>query len=152
MTITQAIILGIVQGLTEFLPISSSAHLNLFPWVLGWGKMPESFDLALHIGTLLAIVIFFFKDWINLISGGIKKVLKKQYKDYTYNGMRYCLWYIHEHQRIPIKSIAIVPYYYEEAKNYYRWIQNIKKSLNEYSEETNEKVITKQEVEEDIFE
>ena len=61
--------------------------------------------------------------------------IKKQYKDYTYNGMRYCLWYIHEHQRIPIKSIAIVPYYYEEAKQYYRWLQNIKKSLNEYSEE-----------------
>ena len=62
--------------------------------------------------------------------------IKKQYKDYTYNGMRYCLWYIHEHQRIPIKSIAIVPYYYEEAKQYYRWLQNIKKSLNEYAEET----------------
>ncbi len=78
--------------------------------------------------------------------------IKKQYKDYTYNGMRYCLWYIHEHQKIPIKSIAIVPYYYEEAKNYYKWLQNIKKSLNEYAEETNEKVITKREVEEDIFE
>lgn len=74
----QAIILGIVQGLTEFLPISSSAHLNLFPWVLGWGKMPESFDLALHIGTLLAIVIFFFKDWIKLFVGGYKQVIKKE--------------------------------------------------------------------------
>ena len=74
----QAIILGIVQGLTEFLPISSSAHLNLFPWVLGWGKMPESFDLALHIGTLLAIVIFFFKDWIKLFVGGYKQVFKKE--------------------------------------------------------------------------
>ena len=56
MTIMQSIILGIVQGLTEFLPISSSAHLNLFPWVFGWEQMPESFDVALHIGTLLAIV------------------------------------------------------------------------------------------------
>lgn len=74
----QAIILGIVQGLTEFLPISSSAHLNLFPWVLGWGKMPASFDLALHIGTLLAIVIFFFKDWIKLFVGGYKQVVKKE--------------------------------------------------------------------------
>jgi undecaprenyl-diphosphatase len=78
MTILQSIILGIVQGLTEFLPISSSAHLNLFPWVLGWGKMPESFDLALHIGTLLAIVIFFFKDWIKLFVGGYKQVVKKE--------------------------------------------------------------------------
>lgn len=74
----QAIILGIVQGLTEFLPVSSSAHLNLFPWVLGWGEMPASFDLALHIGTLLAIVIFFFKDWIKLFVGGYKQVVKKE--------------------------------------------------------------------------
>lgn len=78
MTILQSIILGVVQGLTEFLPISSSAHLNLFPWALGWGKMPESFDLALHIGTLLAIVIFFFKDWIKLFVGGYKQVVKKE--------------------------------------------------------------------------
>ena len=78
MNIYQAIILGKVQGLTEFLPISSSAHLNLFPWVLGWSQMPESFDVALHIGTLLAIVIFFFKDWINLIVGGYKQVVKKK--------------------------------------------------------------------------
>ena len=76
--ILQALILGIVQGLTELLPISSSAHLNLFPWVLEWGKMPESFDLALHIGTLLAIVIFFFKDWIKLFVGGYKQVVKKE--------------------------------------------------------------------------
>lgn len=78
MPVYQAIILGIVQGLTEFLPISSSAHLNLFPWVLGWGQMPESFDVALHIGTLLAIVIFFFKDWLKLFVGGYKQVVKKE--------------------------------------------------------------------------
>lgn len=78
MQIYQAIILGIVQGLTEFLPISSSAHLNLFPWLLGWEKMPESFDVALHIGTLLAIVIFFFNDWVKLIIGGYNQVVKKK--------------------------------------------------------------------------
>lgn len=78
MTILQSIILGVVQGLTEFLPVSSSAHLNLFPWVIGWRRMPESFDLALHIGTLLAIVIFFFKDWIKLFVGGYKQVVKKE--------------------------------------------------------------------------
>ena len=48
MNITQAIILGIVQGLTELLPISSSAHLNLFPWLFRWGEMSPSFDVALH--------------------------------------------------------------------------------------------------------
>lgn len=78
MKIYQAIILGIVQGLTEFLPVSSSAHLNLFPWLLGWGEMPESFDVALHIGTLLAIVIFFFKDWVKLFIGGYNQVVKKK--------------------------------------------------------------------------
>ena len=78
MSIMQSIILGVVQGLTEFLPISSSAHLNLFPWVFGWEQMPDSFDVALHIGTLLAIVIFFFKDWVNLIKGGYKQVVKKE--------------------------------------------------------------------------
>ena len=54
------------------------------------------------------------------------KEIKQQYKDYTYKGMQYCLWYIHEHQKIPIKSIAIVPYYYEESKKYYQWLKDIK--------------------------
>lgn len=77
MTIFQAIILGIVQGLTELLPISSSAHLFLVPWAFNW-NIPESFDVALHFGTLLAIGIFFFKDWIELIKGGYKQVVKKE--------------------------------------------------------------------------
>ncbi len=77
MEIQQAIILGIVQGLTELLPISSSAHLNLIPMIFNW-TVPESFDVALHFGTLLAIGIFFFKDWLNLIIGGLKKVIKKE--------------------------------------------------------------------------
>ncbi len=77
-TIIQSIILGIVQGLTEFLPVSSSAHLHIFPWVLNWSEMPESFDIALHFGTLMAVVLFFFKDWINLFKGGWKKLVKKE--------------------------------------------------------------------------
>ena len=76
--IIHALILGIIQGLTEFLPVSSSAHLNVFPWIFGWEKISESFDVALHLGTLLAICIFFFKDWINLIKGGFNKVIKKE--------------------------------------------------------------------------
>lgn len=75
--IMQALILGIVQGLTELLPISSSAHLNLIPWIFNW-DIPESFDVALHFGTLLAIGIFFFKDWIGLIKGGYNQVVKKE--------------------------------------------------------------------------
>lgn len=77
MTVIQGIILGIVQGLTELLPISSSAHLALIPWAFNW-NIPESFDVALHFGTLLAIGIFFFKDWIKLIAGGYNQVVKKE--------------------------------------------------------------------------
>ena len=77
MEIYQAIILGIVQGLTELLPISSSAHLYLIPWLLNW-NIPEAFDVALHFGTLLAIGIFFFKDWIELIKGGYNLAIKKE--------------------------------------------------------------------------
>ena len=85
----QGIILGIVQGLTEFLPVSSSAHLNLFPWIFRWDKISESFDVALHLGTLLAIVLFFYKDWIRLIRGGYNQVVKKKN---TVNGRMF--WYI----------------------------------------------------------
>ena len=78
MEIYQAIILGIVQGLTELLPISSSAHLNLIPEIFNWNMVPESFDVALHLGTLFAITIFFFKDWLGLIKGGYEQVVKKK--------------------------------------------------------------------------
>ena len=78
MEIYQAIILGIAQGLTELLPISSSAHLKLIPWIFNWESMPESFDIALHLGTLLAITIFFFKDWLGLIKGGYEQIVKKK--------------------------------------------------------------------------
>ena len=88
MEIYQALILGIVQGLTELLPISSSAHLTIIPWIFKW-NVPEAFDVALHFGTLLAIVLYFFKDWIELIKGGYQYAIKKQK---TVQGRMF--WYI----------------------------------------------------------
>lgn len=81
--IMQAIILGLVQGLTEFLPISSSAHLNLFPWIFNWEKISDSFDVALHLGTLLAICVFFFKDWLDLFKCGFVVAKEKLNKKMT---------------------------------------------------------------------
>ena len=78
MSIIETIILGIVQGIAEFLPISSSAHLIIFRDVFGIGAsmsndMSLSFDIALHLGTLLAIGVFFFNDFIKMISKGLTK-------------------------------------------------------------------------------
>ena len=84
MTIFQALLLGIIQGLTELLPISSSGHLDIIPWLLNWTSNPqfnidfEGFDVALHFGTFLAIALFFFKDWIKLTVGGFNQVVKKK--------------------------------------------------------------------------
>jgi undecaprenyl-diphosphatase len=82
--ILQSIILGIVQGLTEFLPVSSSAHLVIVPWLFGWtdpAVQSLSFDVALHLGTLCAVVIFFFKDWIILIGAWFKSVFQRKIGD-----------------------------------------------------------------------
>lgn len=71
MSLFQAIVLAIVQGVTEFLPISSSAHLALAPWLLGWPDQGLAFDIALHVGTLVAVIGYFLRDWIQLIGGGL---------------------------------------------------------------------------------
>jgi len=70
MPIYQVIVLAIVQGLTEFLPVSSTAHLYLTSWLLGWQTESLTFDIALHIGTLLAVLIYFFRDWVQIIAHG----------------------------------------------------------------------------------
>lgn len=70
MNIIQALIYGIVQGIGEFLPISSTAHLKLLPWLLGWPNPDTAFDVALHLGTASAVILFFIKDWIRLIKAG----------------------------------------------------------------------------------
>jgi undecaprenyl-diphosphatase len=71
MPLYQVLVLAIVQSVTEFLPISSTAHLALAPWLLGWKDPGLTFDIALHLGTLAAIVIYFFRDWVQLIASGL---------------------------------------------------------------------------------
>jgi undecaprenyl-diphosphatase len=81
----QALLLGILQGLTEFLPISSSAHLILIPWFFQWNhplldSLP--FDVALHAGTLLAVLWYFWKDWLGLIRGFFRILVKRKARDF----------------------------------------------------------------------
>jgi undecaprenyl-diphosphatase len=68
MPIYQAVLLAVVQGITEFLPISSSAHLALAPWLLGWKDQGLAFDIALHFGTLIAVVGYFARDWAQIFA------------------------------------------------------------------------------------
>ncbi len=70
MVLYQVIILAVLQGLTEFLPISSSAHLALAPWLLGWSDQGLAFDIALHFGTLAAVLMYFFRDWLQIAARG----------------------------------------------------------------------------------
>ncbi len=82
MPIYQAIILGVVQGLSEFLPISSSGHLLLVPWLAGWDELDpsikKSFDVALHLGTLVAVVGYFWRDVSTYVVEGTKLVFVRK--------------------------------------------------------------------------
>jgi undecaprenyl-diphosphatase len=71
MPLFQIVVLAIVQGLTEFLPISSTAHLYLTSWLLGWHTESLSFDIMLHLGTLFALVLYFLRDWIQIVAQGL---------------------------------------------------------------------------------
>jgi undecaprenyl-diphosphatase len=84
MDIFQAIIYGIIQGITEFLPVSSTAHLTLLPWLAGWKDPGVAFDVALHLGTAVAVIGFFIKDWIRLIKAGFTSPKSKDGKLFWY--------------------------------------------------------------------
>lgn len=81
MTILQSIILGIVQGLTEFLPISSSGHLVLIQNLFGLKQADLAFDVALHLGTFLALVLFFWHDWWRYINAFFRSLKKWDFKN-----------------------------------------------------------------------
>src|SRR5260370_20707006 len=67
MPLYQVVILALIQALTEFLPVSSSAHLALAPWLFGWKDPGLTFDIALHAGTFVAILLYFLRDWMQIV-------------------------------------------------------------------------------------
>jgi len=88
----QALFLGILQGLTEFLPVSSSAHLILLPWFFRWNNPlvdTLTFDVALHAGTLLAILWYFWRDWVDLIQGFVRILTRRRAENFKERLMIY---------------------------------------------------------------
>ena len=81
--IIQALVMGIVQGLTEFLPVSSSGHLIIVPWVFGWDDAfitSLAFSVMLHIGTLIALLVYFRADWLRLIPAGLATIRDRSFR------------------------------------------------------------------------
>jgi undecaprenyl-diphosphatase len=74
-TTARAVVLGILQGLGEFLPISSSGHLIVVPWLMGWPDSGLAFDVSLHLGTLAAVAFAFWRDWARMIGAGMRGLL-----------------------------------------------------------------------------
>ncbi len=81
MSIFQALVLGIVQGLTEFIPVSSSAHLIIIPWLAGWNDPGIIFDVALHLGTLVALIWYFRAEWVRYIRAGVGSIMERKIGD-----------------------------------------------------------------------
>lgn len=81
MSIGQAVVYGVVQGLGEFLPISSSGHLVLLPWLLGWSDPGLQFDVALHLGTLISLLAYFGADFAGIARAGLASVLDRKIGD-----------------------------------------------------------------------
>jgi undecaprenyl-diphosphatase len=91
MDLLQALVLGIVQGATEFLPISSSAHLVLVPWLFGWPAPGLVFDTLVHWGTLVAIVVYFRDDLLALLVAGLRSLFERRIGQ---DPMRRLAWFI----------------------------------------------------------
>src|SRR2546423_1667760 len=104
MPIIQVIVLAVIQGITEFLPVSSTAHLALAPWLLGWTDPGLTFDIALHLGTLAAVLVFFFRDWFQIFAQGFGVSYGS---DPELNQNRMLLWYLSA-ASIPLGFIGFV--------------------------------------------
>ena len=69
MSLLQIVVLTVVQGITEFLPISSSGHLVIVPWVVAWPDQGLDLDIAVHVGTLVAVILYFWRDMLRMVAG-----------------------------------------------------------------------------------
>ena len=92
MTIFHSLILGIIQGAAEFLPVSSSAHLILAPWLFHFPDPGLSFDVALHFGTLIAVVLYFWKDWVEIFKVTVVPKVKLSEQFLKFNFRKEMLW------------------------------------------------------------
>ena len=95
MSLFQAFVLGIVQGLTEYLPVSSSAHLVLVPWALGWEFDPDAaflFDVLVQMGTLVAVVAYFWKDLVQMVRATLQALFQRKVTDDPY--VRLACWIV----------------------------------------------------------
>src|SRR3954467_11917535 len=82
-TFGQALVMGVVQGLTEFLPISSSGHLIIVPFLFGWTDpfiTSLAFSVMLHIGTLAALLVYFRADWVRLVPAGLAAIRDRSFR------------------------------------------------------------------------
>lgn len=81
MEIIQAVVLGLLQGTTEFIPVSSSGHLVLIPWLLGWDSPGLGYDTVVHWGTLVAVLAYFWRDWLALIRAWVRGLVRRDWSD-----------------------------------------------------------------------
>lgn len=94
MPLYQVIVLAVVQALTEFLPVSSTAHLFLFPWLLGWPDPGLTFTIAVHAGTLVAVLLYFLRTWIELTLAGFGLPFPRQAAPEEVLTSRRLFWYL----------------------------------------------------------
>jgi undecaprenyl-diphosphatase len=114
----QVFVYAVIQGLTEFLPISSTAHLVLIPWLFHWQDPGLTFDVALHLGTLFALLSYYWRDWVDLLGGafGVKRVyFNRQYME----NRRLLWWMVVATIPAAVAGVLFEKYFENEVRQYY---------------------------------
>ncbi|MBL7071647.1 MAG: undecaprenyl-diphosphatase UppP [Candidatus Omnitrophica bacterium] len=92
MTNVESVVLGVIQGITEFFPISSSGHLIVFPYLLGWQEHPLAFDIMLHFATFFAVLLYFRRDWINILREGFLSIRERRIEGNEHRKLFWCIF------------------------------------------------------------